>query len=570
MIKAVRSDEDSFRGVKFEKGFNVVLGQRTQQSVENHSKNGTRTPSLVEILHFCLGADIPPESPLSAQEVEGWTFALDIALQGKEYTVWRTTSNQSSIKIEGDFSGWPILPVYSDEEGSYTVGTREWRLLLGYVMFDLPVTATMDYSPTFSSLISYFIRCGIEAFQSPFKHSRLQKAWDIQVNTAYLLGLTWEYAAEFQTMKDKERILQNLKDAVDQRFLTGFVGSLKELEAERVRLEEKINESEEQMRSFRVHPQYYSIVEEANRLTKEIHEITNSYTLNQQILSTYEESIAEEKDATVNDVARLYAEAGLTFSDDMVKRLNEVVDFHKKILENRKDYLQSEIANISREIEEEKLQIKSLSDRRSELLTILKTEGVLEEYSKLQDRVITLKLQSGEIERRIENLKRLEEERRSLEIEKRSLLQKVRRDLTERKAQRDNVIQLFNTNVERLYSEPGIFSVCSDETGYKFSADIKRARKPEIGYMNVFCYDLMLMQLRAQYQDMPGFLIHDTTIFDGIDGKQIAKVMELAAEEAEKRNFQYICTINSYYVPHGDFSDESTCEFDKVISSAHR
>ena len=75
----------------------------------------------------------------------------------------------------------------------------------------------------------------------------------------------------------------------------------------------------------------------------------------------------------------------------------------------------------------------------------------------------------------------------------------------------------------------------------------------------------MLIQLRAQYQDMPGFLIHDSTIYDGVDERQIAASMELAAEEAEKGGFQYICTINSDCVPYGDFSSRFRAEFDDYV-----
>ena len=428
-------------------------------------------------------------------------------------------------------------------------------------MFDLPIT-DKKYTPTFRSLISYFIRRGVNAFQSPFKHFPQQKEWDIQVNNTYLLGLNWEYAAEFQILKDRENTLEILKEAAEQGILTGFIGSLGELEAERVRLEEKTNESERQLAAFKVHPQYYDIEEEANRLTREIHEITNKYTLNRQILHEYENSVAEEEDVPIERVEQIYNEAGLTFSDRVTETLSTVMDFHNKVIENRKNYLQSEIARLLKEIEEQKFKIRSLSNKRSRLFTILRTHGALEEYSELQNRVTDLKQQLEEIKNRVENLKKFEEGKSSLDIERQSLLQKARRDFEERKTQRGRAISLFDRNSERLYSEPGILSLNIAKNGYKFNVDIKRARSQGIGYMKVFCYDLMLIQLRAHYQDMPGFLIHDSTIYDGVDERQIAASMELAADEAEKTGFQYICAINSDCVPYRDFSDNFKDKFD--------
>lgn len=561
MIRRVRSDQESFRDVEFEEGFNVILAERTLESGEKDSRNGTGKTSLIEIIHFCLGSKIEPKDTLKAEELRGWTFLLDVTLGGKEYTISRNTSDQQNVEVAGDFSSWPIRPVFDDERGSYVLKNKEWRSLLGYLMFDLPMTTREKYAPTFRSLISYFIRRRIEAFQNPFKHFPQQKEWDIQVNNAFLLELNWEYAARFQEMKDREKTLQILKSAAEEGLLTGYFGSIGELEAERVRSEEQISKMEKELNNFKVHPQYHDIEEEADRLTKEIHEIVNRNVLDVQILHKYGESVAEEEDIPIDKVRRIYDEAGSIFSDGMLRKLSDVINFHGEVVKNRRIYLQSEMERISREIKDRESRIELLSDERSKLLSVLETHGALSEFSNLQTKASTLRQQLEEIKSRIENLKRFEEGKSSLEIEKQSLLQETRRDFEERRVQRDKAISYFNGNSEKLYSEPGTLSIDVTESGYKFRVDIKRARSTGIGYMKVFCYDLMLSQLRAGYQDMPGFLIHDSTIFDGVDERQIARAMETAAEESKKRGFQYICAINSDRVPYDDFSEEFGNQF---------
>ncbi len=565
MIRKVHCDQESFREILFEKGFNVILAERTEESGKRDSRNGTGKTSIIEIIHFCLGSKVEQNETLNAEELKGWTFMVDMTLRGKEYTISRNTSDQQNIQIEGDFSWWPIKPVYNDEKNSYVMRSKEWIPLLGYLMFDLPVVAETKYVPTFRSLISYFIRRGVEAFQNPFIHFPKQQEWDIQVNNALLLGLNWEYASKFQIMRDREKTLQSLKNAYEEGLLTKFFGTIGELEAERVTLEEKINGLEEELRNFKVHPQYHDIEEEANTLTREIHEITNKNVLNMQILHKYEDSTTEEEDVPIDKVRKIYDEAGLVFSDNVVRELSDVLNFHKKVIENRRVYLQSEMKRLSREVEDQISRIESLSDKRSELLGILKTHGALDEYSKLQNRATTLRQQLEEIRSRIENLRRFEEGKSSLKIEKQSLLQVARRDFEERRAQRDKAIRIFNRNSEELYAEPGILSLDIAESGYKFNVDIKRARSQGIGYMKVFCYDLMLIQLRAAYQDMPGFLVHDSTIFDGVDERQIAQAMETAAEESERGEFQYICAINSDSVPYNDFSEKFRSEFRNFV-----
>jgi uncharacterized protein YydD (DUF2326 family) len=72
--------------------------------------------------------------------------------------------------------------------------------------------------------------------------------------------------------------------------------------------------------------------------------------------------------------------------------------------------------------------------------------------------------------------------------------------------------------------------------------------------MKVFCYDLMLAQLWSEKPHSPGFLVHDSIIFDGVDERQRALALELADKETKKRGFQYICMLNSDMIPTNDFS----------------
>jgi uncharacterized protein YydD (DUF2326 family) len=54
------------------------------------------------------------------------------------------------------------------------------------------------------------------------------------------------------------------------------------------------------------------------------------------------------------------------------------------------------------------------------------------------------------------------------------------------------------------------------------------------------------LQLIAKSRGVsPGFLIHDSHLFDGMDPRQRGKALKLGAELAQKHGFQYIVTINS-------------------------
>ena len=52
------------------------------------------------------------------------------------------------------------------------------------------------------------------------------------------------------------------------------------------------------------------------------------------------------------------------------------------------------------------------------------------------------------------------------------------------------------------------------------------------------------MQLCAQRNIGPGFLIHDSHLFDGVDGRQVIRALKVGASMAEELGFQYIVTLN--------------------------
>jgi uncharacterized protein YydD (DUF2326 family) len=566
MIKAVRSDQKSFKQVVFEKGFNIILADRKEESSEKDSRNGAGKTTLIEIIDFCLGSYPDKGRILRAKELENWTFTIDLTLRGKDYSISRNTGKLSSIFVQGDFSDWPIAPIYEDLNDSYSINYKDLRSVLGYLMFGLPINLSHEkYTPTFRSLISYFIRNGLGAFQEPFKHHSQQSEWDIQVNNSYLLNLNWQYAQEAQILKDKKKILENLRMAANQGMLEGIVGTRGELEAEKIRIEQGLADLEQQLKDFKVHPLYYAFQKQANDLTKQMHELANINNINKKILDKYEDSLIEEEDKSADKVSEIYTQAGLIFSNNLKKKLGDVQDFHHRLIENRKEYLKTEIIRLGEEIGNQEAQIEMLSTQRAVIWNILKTHGALDEYTHLVEVYSIRKQKLIDVTNGISNLVKFDVGISELKIEKARLLQKLIMDFNERTPQREQSIKYFNNNCERLYSEPGTFSIETTENGYKFKVDIKRAKSEGVGRMKVFCYDLMLSQLWSQHVDMPGFCIHDSTIFDAVDERQVARAMELAAEEAENRGFQYICTLNSDKVPYNEFSNEFKKEFKDYI-----
>lgn len=552
MIISVTSDQKSFKNVYFEPGFNVVLADRTKDSTKKDTRNGLGKSTLIEIIHFCLGASLKDE------HLADWTFTLTLKLAGKVVSASRNTTAHQRIIVDGDTTDWEVKPKLNKNTENYEFTTNQWNELLGSLMFGIsPDEESTPFKPAFRGLISYFIRRGADAYGNPFENHRKQLEPDIQALNAFLLQLDWTYATDWQKLKDKVKLLDNLRKAAKLGVVENMlVGTLGDLEAQKVRLEQQVQLERTQLDTFLVHEQYTSIENRANELTREIHEFENENVIDAQILEGYKRSIADEVPPSADELLKVYNEAKVVLPDSIKKRFEDVQEFHTNLVKNRRRFLESEIDRLTKAIESRRALTTERSVEKSEYMEILQTHGALEEYTRLQQLHTKSVVKLREIEQRIENWKRFEQGKSEVAIERQLLAQRARTDLEERHAQVRKAITLFNENSQVLYQSPGTLAIDITQTGYKFHIAIERSKSEGIGNMKVFCYDLMLAELWSENKYKPGFLIHDSTIFDGVDERQRALALELAKKEAEKRDFQYICMLNSDMLPVGDFSKD--------------
>ena len=238
MINAVHANQPSFKEVEFQPGFNVILADRAETSGIRETRNGLGKSTLIEIIHFCLGSDTRKGKGLVVMPLRGWAFSLSLTLVDQEVIATRSVDEPSEIIIQGDTTNWVIQPRI--DNGKQVLKIREWRKILGSLVFGMPINDEgRQFMPTFRSLISYFVRRGVDAFSNPFEHFRKQLEWDKQVNNTFLLGLAWEDASDLQSIKEQEKLLDSLKKLKkikQTRIVTRVFGSLGELEAARVQL----------------------------------------------------------------------------------------------------------------------------------------------------------------------------------------------------------------------------------------------------------------------------------------------------------------------------------------------
>lgn len=566
MIHVITANRQSFHPVQFSSGLNVILAERTDISTQKDTRNGLGKSTLIDIINFCLGSRVTKGKGLSIGPLAGWEFTLELTLAGKRVKVSRAIDSPNRFIITGDTTGWIEQPDIDRETGERVFNLERWKTLLGWSLFGIPRTNdTLKYKPTYRSLVSYFLRRGADAYADPFRHSRQQQPWDVQLHTGYLLGINWENASKWQELKNQEKGIKAIGEAIKTGVMEGAWGTVGELEAKRIQLEEQVNRESSALQNFKVYPQYEAVQDEVDQITSEIHQLTNENISERRRLTRYKESVAIEKLPSDIALDQLYKETGIVFSDLVRQTLAEAKEFHSKIIKNRRSFLETEIKRLERRIEKRDEKVKELTESRAISLDILNTHGALQEMTKLQDRHTEICGKLDRVRARISEIKGLTTRKRDVNIQKMELAKIAEQDHEQRRDIWAIPVRLFNDNSQALYKTPGRLIIDITESGFKYDVEISRSGSEGVGKMKVFCFDLMLLQLAAMPKSSArlDFLVHDSGLYDGVDERQRALALERAHKVTEKTETQYICTLNSDMVPRAEFSE--SFDFDKHV-----
>lgn len=553
MIHRIYSDLPKFKNLNLHPGLNVFLADRTDTASNLQTRNRAGKSSLIQVIHFIMGATAGPDSIFRREELKGWTFGLDFDLNGKTVSAERSGAKHGRIVIRhADTSDWPVQPsLYRGIFDSLSID--DWQLILGEKMFGLSAASENErgkFSPTFRSLFSYFVRRESDGgFRRPEAQSTLQQLGDQQTAISYLLGLDWKIPQALENVRRREKTLAELKRAAEGGAFGEVITTSAQLRTQLVIAEEASQRLQEVLNHFEVLPEYRELEQEASQITRNINNLSNQNTLDEQLISEIEASFLSEKPPESDSLLRLYREAGVVLPETVARRFDEVKIFHDSVLANRKDYLTGELNSAMDRLQKRRSELHELDERRAQIMTTLQSRGALDQFQALQKEASRQDVETEVIRQRFQAAEQLEGTRTELEIERARIMQRLRRDLYEQNNRVTQAISTFESISKSLYEEAGSLTLDATDNGLKIDVRIQGQRSRGIQNIQVFCFDLMLMKLAAGVDMGPGFLVHDSHIFDGVDERQVARALQLGAETAQACGWQYLVTLNSDSIP---------------------
>lgn len=545
MFIRLATNNQDFQPIDFRRGFNAIVAERAEDSSDQHTRNARGKSTLIMFMNYALGGNRHASLiPLAEDE---WEIILTLEMFGGQVTVTRSLANGSRVNLTATEPAAAFLASWMSE-GS--VALDDWKALLGLALFQLEPNGDDTSSGGLSvrTLLSYVIRS--ETPKDPLKVVQTQSATSSREHVSFLLGLNWTVVRDLALV---QRGLDQIK-TINTATREGLVPSLRleeDLALERAGIQNEIDEWHLRISAFRILEDPNALVERADQLTARLAELRDDAVVDVRMRDLYRASLADvDVQATTGPAVEAVLElAGIALADGIKRRIDDVRAFHTSLLINRRSFLTTEIGELDRRISARSEELTQLDAHRDQALRTLEAGGALEELNALRIELGEAQGRMAAVEQQIAQARELVKTRDALKVEQSNKRTDATRELDTSRAKVDRISERFRLKMRQLYNKDAALAVSVDDNGYKFTIKASGAGSTGVDRMTLFCFDLTMLEEGIESKHHPDFLVHDSSVFDGVDPRQRAGAMRFAQELVLLTGGQYICTINSNDIP---------------------
>ena len=360
---ALTASQPSFKSVTFNRtGLTLIVGRhRTVRKTDlRKTYNGVGKSLIVALVNYCLGSDKNTHFDTHLPE---WAFTLTFDHAGETHCITRTTGESRLV-----FDGEEItLPKYNER-------------LKDLGAFAMPAEKTNFL--TFRSLLAFFLRPKNASY---VKYDYPQAKWtDYQsvLCQSFLLGL--DYLCAVQKHEQKKRLDEQLGLAdryKKDKDLREFYLGEKNAEVELLELGAQIKRLEDDLAAFRVAENYAERQQKADAIHHQLTGHANEIVIHKNLLADLELALKIRPDVSPAQVIAVYEEASVALPTLVVKRLEDVQTFQRRLQENRSNRLNKELVVIEQKIADLTQQSERLRKELDAELQFLNAHRALDEFA---------------------------------------------------------------------------------------------------------------------------------------------------------------------------------------------
>lgn len=538
MLVSLDSTDPRFKSLAFHDGLNILVAERTEESSQQNTRNSTGKTSAVALIRYLLGGNLIDD--LKVPELESHIFTMEVRFPpdlNQIATLRRPVKPQSRI----DVLNWP--------PGTFSPNMKiaDYRKLIGSNLFGLPDGGSGNL--TSSSLLGRLIR---SEFDSPVRVFSRDSDWIAGLKNGYFLGLDQGALTPAAEVGKLEKRKEALAGAIKEGALQALNEDRPALLAQMSRARSDRSRMAEAFERFEVEPQYEITQERATALTLAIRSLNDEDAILARRESNITETLSRESvrldSLNTQRIRRLFGELEEFFPTAIEHRFKDAEEFHTSVIRNRKLGLSTEL----REIQERRQQIRTARTRldaeRSGMLRLLRAST---SFTSMAEAAGELGRLDGEIEDLRRRLNLLDEVgdidnqiRDSTVRAKTSASNELR---AKEEYLLDGPVAMFRELGSEIYStlDSSLQYKATERGAFVLNPRIDSDGSEGVGDVAIFLTDMVLAIHAMELDRAPRLLVHDSSLFDAIDGRQIASCLNIGSRLAEEYNFQYIVTMNS-------------------------
>lgn len=530
-IKRLYSEPSLFEPIDFFNGFNLILGETTDNSVKT---NGVGKSLCIEFINYALLKDHGKSrvSKIPKNDLpEGFEICLDFEIDDKKITIRRNVFKEDFPQL---YVNGKLKPVANKSQ------------VLEYLTSLTFGSISTNESPSFRSILGPLIRDEKSEFKSIIKcfdtDKRIPPDYEPHL---YLLGINpAPYNQANHLSRDLEKIRaakSKVKESVEA--LTGK--NISEAKADLNDLKNQAEKTQKDIDRLENIEGYDIVKSEIIDLEDEIEDKRSR----QEVLKSEISKIQLFKGDNYideNEVADLYNQFKDGLGDLIKKELSEVSAFKKKIDDFQRSLINERKGNVTKEIGALDEELKTLDNRYKEKLSLLDQEGLLKSLKK------TIAIHQRKMEDYsslnsfLEAFSNHEQERKDKDIERKNQIHLLDSYVIEAKDSVESIESLVLEMHEYVYGNQQCsfdVEVKDNKEIVKFDLRIYDDGSHSIDREKVFFYDYALLTSPSTEGRHPGLLIHDN-IFE-VDRDTLIKNLDyISSTLGSLANKQYILTLN--------------------------
>lgn len=505
-IREITSDIPSFRSVKFNKNFSIVLGVAKSRG-EGKSHNLGKTTLIELIDQILFGSRVSERIKAIKENFQSSVFTVELRIDGKPQMIVADYSKQKKAAFSAEIKQAYEYFIrfqddYKDEFRKASIRGKD-----------------LSWKPLLLRLMGFNERPLVEKYEIEATIQDYNKFIEIAASSG---------------MKRESRTEEITRLEARRNELIGSIGSLNF---------GKIEDLTSAQLASEIDAQILSTKQELFIQRKELSAVTEA------IRNTAFVEFSPER------IEQIYSDLNIYFGDQVKKDLSDVQEFFTQVTENRTTALNAMKKRILDQVSSLEEEASNLNNKRAHYLQLIVTPGSIDIYRQLSSQLAETEIELSLLKQDVykESIQTATTERNFLRTQQLTLAAKVATEIDEHDSMFREINNHYRQIMEEVMDIDSELVIEKNSTGnINFKTVSWRDQGPSQELMGEMAKKISCaafdVALRIVNNDDSGFIIHDGVI-DNADKNIKMKFIEAMKRRSIEFDFQYIMTAISDDLP---------------------